>query len=73
MLKLKHWWGYPAVLIGCSGCGLLGPAAPPDEAPPCDTASYAKLSVTCGNDEAECNKQIEEREAFCAKRVEDGK
>lgn len=26
MLKFRHWWGYPAVLLGCSGCGSVHPA-----------------------------------------------
>lgn len=52
------------------GCGLLGNAAPPDEAPPCDDASFAELSANCGDDEAECDRQISEREDFCAKRIQ---
>ncbi len=59
-----------AVSILLTGCGLFGGAASPED-PPCDEASYAKLSVSCGNDEAECNKQIDEREAFCAKRIKE--
>ncbi len=23
MLKLRHWWAYPAVLLGCSSCASL--------------------------------------------------
>jgi hypothetical protein len=55
------------------GCGLLGGSAVPDEVPPCDDVSYAKLSVTCGDDEAECDRQISEREAFCAQQIQGDK
>ncbi len=35
-MKLRHWWPYPAVLIGCSACaGQL----PPDH--PCSERSEA--------------------------------
>jgi hypothetical protein len=53
------------------GCGLLG--AEHAEAPPCDEVSYAQLSVSCGNDETECDRQLSERETFCAERIEESK
>ncbi len=55
-----------------TGCGLLGSAASP-ESPPCDELSYAKLAASCGNDEAICDEAISEREAFCAKRIQESK
>ncbi len=67
VMKLT-WHVWCCLLL--TGCGLFGGADYPKEEPPCDDASYAKLSVSCGNDEAECNRQIEEREAFCAKRMQ---
>lgn len=56
-------------LPATTACDLFGSKVP-DEAPPCDDVSYAKLSVECGDNEAECDEAISEREAFCAKRIQ---
>ena len=50
-------------LAACSGA---------QEKPPCDPTSYAALAATCGDDELECNRQIDEREAYCAERIRKG-
>lgn len=42
------------------------------EPPPCDPASYAVLAASCGDDELECNRQIDERQAYCAERIRTG-
>jgi hypothetical protein len=53
-----------ALVLALTGC------ATPNEPPPCDPASYAKLSLECGDDEAVCDKALEDREAYCAKKIE---
>lgn len=43
------------------------------EPSPCSPADYAELSATCGDNELECNRKIEDRESLCAERIREGK
>lgn len=54
-----HLMALAVMLVGCAH----------QEPPPCDPASYAQLAATCGDDPDICDAAIEEREAFCAKRI----
>jgi hypothetical protein len=38
----------------------------------CEALDYAALSASCGDDEAECDRLISEREKECAARIEGG-
>ncbi len=58
--------GALVALVLLVGCGAA------QEPPPCDAASYAALSAGCGDDLAECRRQIHERETFCAKQIQEG-
>jgi hypothetical protein len=51
---------------------LLAACSSGVEKPPCDPTSFAAISATCGNDEGECFRLIEEREDYCAEKIRSG-
>ena len=69
--ELKAWLvclSISAVGVMQLACATLGSA----EAPPCDEATLAAIVASC-KDEADCNRQIDERQATCSKRIKEDK
>jgi hypothetical protein len=58
----------PPISLACVAFVLFACSAP-QEKTPCSPADYAALAATCGDDEAECSHQIDERERLCAERI----
>jgi hypothetical protein len=52
--------------------GAIQACASTPEKPPCDAATLATITATCTSEE-DCNAKIDQRQATCAKRIEDDK
>lgn len=68
MIRWFVWLCIAMNLRTLTGCATLAAT----EAPPCDEATLAAIVASC-KDEAECNAELDERQATCTKRIQEDK